>query len=225
MESSGFRFEKTTHDGEVQAKAQGARRSAMIRRARRRSEVPAPGLALLLSLTMSLVGVSGSIRPARGQSELGRGSGGSVPYPYGDSAGTGGRVSGFGNVASWGGSGSSNRSMINTNPYAVAALNPFLNPYASMTAPASPTNAALYFFAAQQSMGGIGSGQISGARPRPASATATAPAPAPSRSDRRVSDMPGSGAARYFNRGVVPRGGTPERHYNRYGNYYSANGH
>src|SRR5581483_3258850 len=41
------------------------------------------------------------------------------------------------------------------NPYAVPTMNPFMNPYAAMYAPATPQNAALYFFAAQQSAGGI----------------------------------------------------------------------
>src|SRR4051812_25143008 len=110
------------------------------------------------------------------------------------------------------------------NPYAVPTMNPFLNPYASLYAPASPQNAALYFFAAQQSMGGIGSGQMSGTRPRPGTGTAPAAAASPTPSDRRVSDTPGAGASRYFNRNV--RGGyIPDGHYNRYGNYYSANGH
>jgi hypothetical protein len=105
------------------------------------------------------------------------------------------------------------------NPYTVPALNPFMNPYAALYAPANPQNAALYFFAAQQSMGGIGSGQLSGTRPRAQVAAASA-VPA----DRRVSDTPGSGAARYFNRPV--RGGTvPNGHYNRFGSYYSAIGH
>jgi hypothetical protein len=105
----------------------------------------------------------------------------------------------------------------------VPALNPFLNPYASLYAPANPQNAALYFFAAQQSMGGIGSGQLSGTRPRPG-AQAQAPAPSPIPADRRVSDTPGAGAARYFNRPI--RGGSvPSSHYNRYGSYYSAIGH
>jgi hypothetical protein len=109
------------------------------------------------------------------------------------------------------------------NPYAVPAMNPFLNPYASLYAPATPQNAALYFFAAQQSMGGLGSGQMSGTRPGPARAAA-APARSPIPEDRRVSDTPGGGAARYFNRSV-PGGSIPENRYNRYGKYYSANGH
>jgi hypothetical protein len=113
------------------------------------------------------------------------------------------------------------------NPYSVPTMNPFLNPYASLYAPASPQNAALYFFAAQQSMGGIGSGQLSGTRPGPASAAravAAASTRSPIPADRRVSDTPGGGAARYFNRSVRG-GGIPEDRYNRFGKYYSANGH
>ncbi len=107
------------------------------------------------------------------------------------------------------------------NPYNMPSMNPFLNPYAAMYAPATANNAALYFFAAQQSMGGIGSGQMSGTRPNP---TAPPAGYVPIPADRRVSDTPGAGAARYFNR-PVQGGGVPDRHYNRYGNYYSANGH
>jgi hypothetical protein len=108
------------------------------------------------------------------------------------------------------------------NPYMMPAMNPFLNPYASLYAPTTPQNAALYFFAAQQSMGGIGSGQLSGTRPRPPGQSAPAHSPIPD--DRRVSDTPGAGAARYFNR-PVKGGRVPDGHYNRYGRYYSAIGH
>jgi hypothetical protein len=101
-------------------------------------------------------------------------------------------------------------------------MNPFLNPYAAAYADASPTNAALYYFAAQQSLGGIGSGQISGVRPRPSAGTTARTATVPA--DRRVSDIPGAGAARYFHRDFSG-GATPQRHYNRFGNYYSTNGH
>jgi hypothetical protein len=100
-------------------------------------------------------------------------------------------------------------------------MNPFLNPYAAMYAPATPQNAALYFFAAQQSMGGIGSGQLSGTRTRPGG---DPPGYTPVPADRRVSETPGAGAARYFNR-PVKGGNVPNGHYNRYGSYYSAIGH
>jgi hypothetical protein len=107
------------------------------------------------------------------------------------------------------------------NPYMVPAMNPFLNPYAAAYAPATPQNAALYFFAAQQSMGGIGSGQLSGTRPR-AGGDPAGYTPIPE--DRRVSETPGAGAARYFNR-PVKGGSVPNGHYNRYGRYYSSIGH
>jgi hypothetical protein len=185
----------------------------MVRRTRR-----ALGIRFAI-IALVTVGLTAAERSARGQSELGRGSGGSVPYPYGAN---GGRATGPGNPATRSGPGAAMTPGLYANPYAVPTMNPFLNPYAAIYADASPTNAALYFFAAQQSMGGIGSGQISGVRPRPSAAPAPSSAPAPS--DRRVSDTPGSGAARYFNRGF--RGGaTPQGHYNRFGNYYSGNGH
>src|SRR4051794_2022535 len=188
----------------------------MRRQARRWFLVPAMSLALMS------VGVAGSLRRAEAQSELGHGSGGNVTYPYGTSsfAGRGGTYSNRNSVGAGAGLGGASTAGMTGNPYAVPTMNPFLNPYASMYASASPTNAALYFFAAQQSMGGIGSGQISGTRPGPVSATAPSPIP----DDRRVSDTPGAGAARYFNRSIKG-GGIPNHHYSRYGNYYSAKGH
>ena len=126
-------------------------------------------------------------------------------------------MGGMGGVGSSSGAGASG---MFANPYAMPMMNPFLNPYASLYAPANPQNAALFFLAAQSSSGGIGSGQISGSRPRPL-AQAAAPAP----HARRASDTPGAGAARYFNRTVQGGGSAPKGQYNRYGNYYSANGH
>lgn len=76
-----------------------------------------------------------------------------------------------------------------TNPYA----NPFLNPF--MTQTPVNGNAALYFFAAQQANGGIGSGRLSGVHPAPAGAE-----PPASSDDRRLTDVPGGSASRYFNR-------------------------
>jgi hypothetical protein len=176
------------------------------------------------ALLMVLAGLAGAERLAKAQSELGRGSGGGVAYPYGPSS-SGGRAGLYNNsnnpVAGGTGGPASPTGLI-ANPSAVPSMNPFLNPYASMYASSSPSNAALYFVAAQQGLGGIGSGQLSGTRPRPGAAAAVAPSPIPS--DRRVSDTPGAGAARYFNR-AVKGGGVPDQHYNRFGNYYSANGH
>ncbi len=150
----------------------------------------------VLAVTMAIGGVAGSGQPARAQS-LG-GSGGLGMGGMGTSAGGSGMYA---------------------NPYMMPMMNPYMNPYAAMYAPANPQNAALYMIAAQQSMGGIGSGQLSGSRPRPGT---QAPSPIPA--DRRVSDTPGAGAARYFNR-TSQVSGVPKGHYNRSGNYYSANGH
>jgi hypothetical protein len=99
------------------------------------------------------------------------------------------------------------------NPYANPYLNPFLNPYMAQYS-TSPGNAALFFFAAQQANGGIGSGRLSGVRP-----VATSPARSAQARMARASDVPGAGAARYFNRGPQPGGGTDPRH-NRVGRYY-----
>jgi len=164
---------------------------------------------------MALLSLAGRCVPAAAQAGLGRGVGVGVAYPYG-SSGLGGGLSPNANTPP-----SAGAPGFYSNPYSVPTMNPFLNPYAALYAPATPQNAALYFFAAQQSMGGIGSGQLSGSRP-PAAAAAPAHSPIPA--DRRVSDTPGAGAARYFNR-PIKGGGVPEGRYNRFGNYYSANGH
>jgi hypothetical protein len=100
-----------------------------------------------------------------------------------------------------------------TNPYA----NPFMNPYMTQYS-TSPGNAALYFFAAQQANGGIGSGRLSGVRPGPGAATAPPPRDRPD--DARPPGVPSS-VARYFQRGYQSAGTGP--HYNRQGRYYSQN--
>jgi hypothetical protein len=159
-----------------------------------------------LLVASALLGVAGTGRSARAQ----------FGFPGG--VGTGGATAGMGTGT---GTGTAGGAGMYANPYMAPAMNPFLNPYAALYAPANPQTAALYFFAASQSMGGIGSGQLSGTRPRPGS---QAPAYSPIPPDRRVSDTPGAGAARYFNR-PVGGGSVPKSHYNRFGSYYSANGH
>jgi|GEM_PF-5878822 len=99
---------------------------------------------------------------------------------------------------------SSNNMGMYANPYTNPYANPFLNPF--MTQMPANGNAALYFFAAQQANGGIGSGRLSGVRPAPA-----APEPAASSDDRRLTDIPGGSASRYFNRG--PKSPTRVNHY------------
>jgi hypothetical protein len=125
----------------------------------------------------------------------------------------------FGGTSGGGAGSGAGATGFTANPYAMPMMNPFMNPYAAMYAPANQQNLALYFLAAQSASGGIGSGQMSGTRPRPAVQAAPTVA-----ADRRVSDTPGAGAARYFNRSVKG-GNVPQAHYNRFGNYYSANGH
>jgi hypothetical protein len=94
------------------------------------------------------------------------------------------------------------------NPYA----NPYLNPVATQTnTPMSAGTAALYFLAAQQANGGIGSGRLGGpqglsqpgatARTGRAGAGSRAPGSSPTDAQRLSgSNTPGAGASRYFNR-------------------------
>lgn len=117
-------------------------------------------------------------------------------------------------------------SAMNPNPMTNPLANPFLNPYLTQV-PATGNMSLYYFFAAQQASGGLGSGQLSGVRPGPGSppTRGAAPAAAPtSTSKRRQSDVPGSGASRYFNRGAQTAGASAH-YYNRQGHYYPANTH
>ena len=110
---------------------------------------------------------------------------------------------------------------LSANPFANPYANPFLNPAMTQTQMA-PGAAALYFFAAQQANGGIGSGQLSGSRPPSRSNRPLAtPAPEPD-AGQRSTDTPGGGAAHYFNRGLKPVERTG-RYYNRSGRFYGRN--
>lgn len=106
------------------------------------------------------------------------------------------------------------------NPYMNPYLNPYLNPYAT-NQQMSPGSAALYFFSAQASMGGIGSGQLSGVRPGPRTpGRGEADAGSKPKDERReVRGVPSS-AARYFMRG--PQRSANPSFYNRQGRYYSS---
>jgi hypothetical protein len=99
------------------------------------------------------------------------------------------------------------------NPY----MNPFLNPYMAQF-PMSGSTATMYFMLSQSANGGIGSGQLSGVRP----AASTSIARTTQARRTRQSELPGGGAARYFNRGPQP-GGIASTHYNRVGSYYPNN--
>ena len=77
------------------------------------------------------------------------------------------------------------------NPYMNPYVNPFLNPYAT-NQQMSPGNAALFFFGAQSSMGGIGSGQLSGVRPGPRTPGQRPADARPSDDGRQVRGVPSS---------------------------------
>jgi hypothetical protein len=111
-------------------------------------------------------------------------------------------------------------SALNANPFANPYANPFLNPYMAATS-MPPGNAALYFFAAQQMNGGIGSGRIGGARPGPGGSAGTPASRANPAADKQAggANAPGAGAARYFNRtyptnlGTIPQYHRQTSHY------------
>jgi hypothetical protein len=104
------------------------------------------------------------------------------------------------------------------NPYA----NPFLNPMMTQT-PVSPGNAALYFLAAQQMSGGIGSGRISGSRPAPGAGRNGAKGGPGTQANggpntpatRGASNRPGALAARYFDQNFPTTNSGPKRYYDR----------
>jgi hypothetical protein len=104
------------------------------------------------------------------------------------------------------------------NPYANPYLNPFLNPFAAQTS-MGRRDALYYLFAAQSANGGLGSGQLSGVRPGPATAGRRRPA-----ADMPLaSDVPGRGAARYFQRGPnLPQ--SRGAYFQRHNRYFASNG-
>lgn len=117
---------------------------------------------------------------------------------------------------------------VNANPYANPYLNPFLNPYMAEAAQAQG-NPALYFIAAQQATGGIGSGRLGGpnsvfnSRPAGGRAAAGVGASAP----RGASNVPGASASRFFNRGgqtTQSKAPVVGRYYNRQDTHFPNNG-
>jgi hypothetical protein len=111
------------------------------------------------------------------------------------------------------------------NPYLNPYMNPYFNPYMTQAAQ-TPGQAALYFYAAQQMTGGLGSGRLSGVRPAPGDASArktTAHASTATKETPHGSNTPGAGASRYFNRSfaAVP---TPSHYYNRQSRQLPTNG-
>lgn len=99
------------------------------------------------------------------------------------------------------------------NPYTNPMMNPFLNPYMAASGQTAVGNPALYFMAAQQMNGGIGSGRLGGpnAGMKPAAKDKTA-------ESRRegTANSPGAGASRYFNRATPTNlSASTGRYYNR----------
>ena len=110
------------------------------------------------------------------------------------------------------------------NPYANPVMNPFMNPYMAQMTGSNTTagNAALYFVAAQQMTGGLGSGQLSGVRPQRGASTSAAATPARV-APEGSSMVPGGTAARYFDRSTRTDMGL-SRYYNNQGRYYPKKG-
>jgi hypothetical protein len=133
--------------------------------------------------------------------------------------------SGFGSGSSptAGGTVSPGASMMGmyANPYMNPYANPFLNPMATqqqMTA----SNAAMYFLAAQQMNGGMGSGKLGG--PKAAGAKGKAAAGNPVEPTRNAgANSPGAGASHYFNRSI-PTSAASTRFYNRQTTHFPNNG-
>jgi hypothetical protein len=123
--------------------------------------------------------------------------------------------------------------MMMANPYFNPYTNPFMNPYMAQ-GQVSPGNAALYFLAAQQMNGGIGSGRLGGPRAtgalgtnaaRPGAAIANANADRSGAGQagaagRGASNRPGASAARYFARDYPASAAGPGRYYNRDGRHF-----
>ena len=102
-----------------------------------------------------------------------------------------------------------------SNQIGTSFANPFLNPYAAALSqqPLDTGTMAMYFLAARQASGGIGTGVPSGTRPGSVRSTSK---------DRNSADVtraegsnvPGAMASRYFNRTTPVYQGT-KRYYNR----------
>ena len=145
-----------------------------------------------------------------------------MSYPYGSSSSPG-RVGSYANNNGVGGGagfgGSTSTGMVG-NPYAVPSINPFLNPYASdVCAGVSHERRALFRRGPAEH-----GGDRFGADQQRAAGTRLVPRPEsdPRRSTRQRHSR---GRCGQLLPSEAEAGGMPSRHYNRYGNYYSANGH
>ena len=119
------------------------------------------------------------------------------------------------------GSGGSASSL--SNPFANTYSNPFLNPYAAAISqqPMDTGTMALYFMAARQAGGGIGSGRLSGTRPSPGASSKERGIAEDKKPEG--SNVPGAMASRYFNRTTPVFHGT-QRYYNRQARNFPPNG-
>lgn len=135
--------------------------------------------------------------------------------------------------------------------YGNPAVNPYLNPYAATQLQGTSPDVAMYYFAANQMNGGIGSGVISGTRPAPGmpagsasprtgqgrsrekAGTSTRNTPFTGReapaTARAVAEMPlatsvpGASASPFFNRGFQSGSGAA-KYYNRSQTHFGNNG-
>jgi len=113
-----------------------------------------------------------------------------------------------------------------SNGIGTSFANPFLNPYAAALSqqPLDTGTMAMYFLAARQAGGGIGSGVPSGTRPGPgASHSTTKDRNSTEVAHAEGSNVPGAMASRYFNRTTPVYQGT-KRYYNRQARYFPPSG-
>lgn len=114
------------------------------------------------------------------------------------------------------------------NPYMNPLLNPYMNPLATQTSQGQAGNPALYFLAAQQLNGGLGSGRLGGpyaqtpqaaakaAREARGGAAALASAAGPAKGG---ANTPGGSASNYFGR-TFPSTPNNTRYYGRQNRHF-----
>lgn len=159
-------------------------------------------------VALGVVGTSLGLAPAAAVAQYGATVGRSTP-PAAALTGTGTGAGSSPGVLTPFGTGTG----LYANPYTNPYMNPFLNPYATQT-PTSAGNAALYFMAAQQRNGGLGSGQLGGPKAPAPGRGRRSPATPTEESPRGASNTPGGSASRYFNR-TTPTSAGLGRYYNR----------
>jgi hypothetical protein len=111
-----------------------------------------------------------------------------------------------------------------SNQIGTSIANPFLNPYAAALSqqPLDTGTMAMYFLAARQASGGIGTGVPSGTRPGPGRVASKDRNPTEA-AHAEGANIPGAMASRYFNRTTPVYQGT-KRYYNRQARYFPPTG-